>query len=106
MPRPLLYITQLPEYKAQLLRQMEVLKVAEGFTAKDKEDLAEIYKMLLAKVECILADTGINHAFHETMMIQSLTFLYAKHRPGRKLLTVEAVEPNNIPVKDFQIVKE
>jgi cytochrome c553 len=53
--RTLLYITQLPEYRKQLIRHMDVLDVAEGFTDQDKADLSEIYQKLLNKIDTILA---------------------------------------------------
>lgn len=49
------YITQLPEYRAQLERQRDVLDVAAGFTDQDKTELQSIYTMLANKIDTILS---------------------------------------------------
>ena len=46
--------TNLPEYRDHILRQIEVLKIADGFIVKDVMELLEIYHALLNKVEAIL----------------------------------------------------
>lgn len=62
----LIYITQLPEYKAQLERQIEVLEIAEGFTSKEKETLLAIYKQLLFEINCILhTDENISEVVNQ-----------------------------------------
>ena len=60
------YITQLPEYKAQLERQIDVLEIAEGFTQKEKKTLLAIYKQLLFEINCILhTDENISEAVNQ-----------------------------------------
>lgn len=52
----LIYITQLPEYKKQLERQIEVLEIAEGFTPQEKKTLLSIYNQLLGEINAIMAN--------------------------------------------------
>lgn len=60
--KALYYITQLPEYRAQLERQRDVLDVEAGFTAEDKAELQSIYTMLANKIDTILArEVEVNH---------------------------------------------
>lgn len=55
--KPLIYITQLPEYKRQLERQLHLLEVAPGFTDTQKAKLVAGHKELLASVNEILGTT-------------------------------------------------
>ncbi|QEE49659.1 hypothetical protein FUA48_08695 [Flavobacterium alkalisoli] len=54
--KALIYITQLPEYKKQLERQIEVLEIAEGFTPQEKKTLLSIYNQLLGEINAIMAN--------------------------------------------------
>lgn len=129
-----IYITQLPEYRHQIVAQLDALDLAEGFTLKDKTELKEIYFRLLAKIDEVLnepEDTDVIYIDNDDLVpacegsynelqpsspVTSFTALHniqvvqPEHLPGYvqpnpvHLLYVDARNTNDIPVNDPEFV--
>lgn len=94
----LIHITQLPEFKARLIRQIETLDVAAGFTPSDKRILKERYNQLLEAINDIME--------RDEVVLQGGSYNELQPIPNTQHPTpnTQHPAPDNIPVHQPEIV--